>query len=176
MHDTNLTIRQTEQADSTSLETLYREAFTEEDLLPLITELLNDRQNTLHLSALKNGHLVGHIALTRCNASPDTIPLSLLGPMAVMPDCQRQGIGGSLIKEGFNLLKGDSVAKVLVLGDPNFYGRTGFVVEHDIKPAYAIPKHYETGWQSILLSDSPISVSGRLNVTKPWQREDLWSE
>ena len=176
MYDDNLTIRQTEHGDSPSLEILYRSAFAEEDLFPLVTELLNDRQNTLNLSALKNGHLVGQIAFTRCNSLPDTVPLSLLGPMAVMPDCQRQGIGGQLIQEGFSRLKSSGIAKVLVLGDPDYYSRFGFIKESNIMPAYTIPEHYEPGWQSIVLSDSPVSVSGKLSVTKPWQREELWSE
>lgn len=171
-----LTIRETTRDDVASLKTLYREAFDEEDLFPLVTELLDDTQNTLHLTAVMNDKPVGHIIFTKCHASPEHVPLSLLGPMAVLPECQKQGIGSKLIAAGFEQLKVQKIAKVLVLGDPNFYGRSGFVEEPNIEPAYPIPEEYVPGWQSISLSDGAHAISGRLQVTKPWQKPKLWSE
>ncbi len=171
-----VTIRKTEQDDISSLKALYDKAFTDEDLFPLVTELLNDKQNTFMLSAMMGDKLVGHIAFTKCYASPADISLSLLGPMAVLPLYQGKGIGTDLIKEGFNHLKKSAVAKVIVFGDPNFYGRSGFTLESSIEPAYAIPEDYIPGWQSISFSDESPIVSGKLQVTKPWQQEKLWSE
>lgn len=171
-----VTIRKTELKDASSLKTIYDRAFTDDDLFPLVTELLNDTQNTFMLSALKDNNLVGHIAFTKCHASPDNIPLSLLGPMAVLPSYQRKGIGRQLIQEGFNQLKKNGVFKALVFGDPNFYERSGFSLESDIEPAYTIPEDYIPGWQSISFLDDLPLVSGVLKVTKPWQQEKLWSE
>jgi putative acetyltransferase len=171
-----LTIRETTQDDVASLKTLYCEAFDEEDLFPLVTELLDDTQNTLHLTAVMNNKPVGHITFTKCHALPEYVPLSLLGPMAVLPECQKQGIGSKLITAGFEQLKIQEIAKVLVLGDPSFYGRSGFVQESNIEPAYAIPSEWKPAWQSILLSDGALAISGRLQVTKPWQKPKLWSE
>lgn len=171
-----ITIRVTESSDLPALKTLYNQAFDEEDLFPLVTELLDDARNTLHLTAVMDDKPVAHIAFTKCHASPENIPLSLLGPMAVLPEYQKQGIGSQLIAEGFEHLKGQGSAKVLVLGDPNFYGRSGFIEEPDIEPAYPIPEEYVPGWQSISLSDGALAISGRLQVTKPWQKPKLWSE
>ncbi len=169
------TIRETIQDDIESLKALYKKAFTDEDLFPLVTDLLNDKQNTIMLSALHEDGLVGHIAFTKCHASPSEIDLSLLGPMAVLPSYQGKGIGTDLIKEGFCRLKKTRVEKVIVFGDPNFYGRSGFTLETNIEPAFTIPKDYIPGWQSISFSDDVSAVSGRLQVTKPWQQPDLWS-
>ncbi|GJM03715.1 MAG: hypothetical protein DHS20C08_22160 [Rhodomicrobium sp.] len=167
-------IRETIQSDITSLKILYKKAFTDEDLFPLVTELLNDKQNTFMLSALHDGDLVGHIAFTKCHAKPSEIALSLLGPMAVLPLYQGKGIGTDLIKEGFNHLKKSGVEKAIVFGDPNFYGRSGFTIESNIEPAYSIAEEYIPGWQSISFSNTASAVSGKLQVTRPWQRQDLW--
>lgn len=172
--NTEIIIRETEQADIASLETLYREAFTEEELFPLVRELLNDTKNTLHLSAFKDGALVGHIVFTRCHATQEEMLLALLGPMAVLPDHQKQGIGSKMIAAGFDRLRTQAIAKVLVLGDPNFYSRSGFSEESNITTPYSIPKEWKSAWQSISLSDGVIS--GKLQVPLPWRRPELWSE
>ena len=171
----NLIIRETETGDLSSLRTLYQEAFTEEVLFPLVTKLFADVQNTLHLTAVMDGRLVGHITFTKCHASPKNIPLSLLGPMAVLPECQKQGIGSKLIAAGLEQLRTQGVAKVLVLGDPSFYGKSGFITESGITPAYPIPEDYVPGWQSLSFLDDAPEVSGKLQVTTPWQKVELWS-
>lgn len=168
-------IREAEPADATGLEKLYGEAFTDEDLYPLVKALLSDRQNTLTLCALNEGAITGHIALTRCHAIPENIPLALLGPLAVSPSCQGKGVGSRLIGEGLDWLKRDQVAKVFVLGDPNYYGRSGFCEEGDVLPAFPIPDEWKPAWQSIRLNQRPVAPSGKLTVTPPWQRPELWS-
>jgi putative acetyltransferase len=65
---------------------------------------------------------------------------------------------------------------VLVLGDPDFYGRSGFIEEPRIETPYAIPSEWKPAWQSISFSDDANTVSGRLHVSKPWQKPALWSE
>lgn len=170
-----IVIRKAEQTDSSLLENLYQKAFPDEDLCSLVIELLNDKQNTLSLCALSDGTLVGHIAFSKCYAAPKEVALALLAPMAVLPEYQRKGIGNSLIKEGFNQLKKDHIAKVLVLGDPNYYSRSGFAEETAILPAYKIPDEWTPAWQSCALENSSVSLSGKINVSKPWQRKELWS-
>lgn len=171
-----ITIRETEEDDLPDLKILYREAFADEDLFPLVVELFSERQGCLSLCALKEGVLLGHITFTRCHASPEGIPLALLGPMAVLPEHQRHGTGSSLIKTGLNLMRKEGVIKVLVLGDPNYYGRFDFAEESGIQPAYAIPEEWKAAWQSAVLTASATPPSGKLIVTKPWQRPELWSE
>lgn len=93
--NSEITIRETESGDIPSLETLYQEAFEEEVLFPLVTELLDDAQNTLHLTAVINEKPVGHITFTACHASPENLILYLLGPMAVLPDCQKKALAAN---------------------------------------------------------------------------------
>lgn len=170
-----ITIRKTEQDDIPVLKDLYREAFVGEDLFPLVLELINDTEGSTHLSAVRDGILLGHITFTYCHASPKSTPLALLGPMAVLPKYQRQGIGKFLIESGLNLMRKNGVAKVLVLGDPNYYGRSGFSSETAIQPTYPIPEEWKPAWQSLSLATDSVSPSGRLQLTKPWQQRELWA-
>lgn len=49
-----------------------------------------------------------------------------LGPIAVLPQFQRQRIGSRLIEKGLTLLGERNAPFVCVLGDPHYYGRFGF--------------------------------------------------
>lgn len=49
-----------------------------------------------------------------------------LGPVSVLPEYQKQGIGKSLINEGLSLLKDMGGQGCALVGDPNYYKRFGF--------------------------------------------------
>ena len=50
-----------------------------------------------------------------------------LGPMAVVPDRQRQGIGSLLVQAGIAAMRERGCPFVIVLGHPEYYPRFGFV-------------------------------------------------
>jgi putative acetyltransferase len=49
-----------------------------------------------------------------------------LAPLAVTPDCQRQGIGGRLVRDGLAAAARSGAGFVVVLGHPGYYPRFGF--------------------------------------------------
>ena len=49
-----------------------------------------------------------------------------LGPVSVLPEYQKQGIGKSLINEGLSLLKEMGGQGCALVGDPNYYKQFGF--------------------------------------------------
>jgi putative acetyltransferase len=51
---------------------------------------------------------------------------TLLGPVCVRPDQQRQGIGQAIIRDGLERLTAMSAAGCVVFGDPAYYRRFGF--------------------------------------------------
>ena len=55
---------------------------------------------TISLVAQVDGRVVGHIALSPVTLSDGTRNWYGLGPVSVLPEYQRQGIGKALIREG----------------------------------------------------------------------------
>lgn len=51
----------------------------------------------------------------------------ILAPLAVVPSCQKQGVGGLLIAEGLQLLRERGAKLVFVLGHKEYYPRHGFI-------------------------------------------------
>lgn len=60
---------------------------------------------TLSLVAEVDGRVMGHIAFSPVTFSDGTRDWYGLGPVSVLPEYQRQGIGKTLINEGLSKLK-----------------------------------------------------------------------
>ena len=101
--------------------------------------------------------------------------VALLGPLAVMPSRQRQGVGRTLIRAGFDRLAQGIVRRVLVLGDPAYYGRFGFLRENSILPPYELPAAWTAAWQSISLGADAARIAGKLRPTAAWLQPALWA-
>lgn len=169
-----ISIRKSSEANFESLQRLYSRAFPEEDLIPLVKRLLNEPSSVISQSAFIDSDLVGHIAFTRCGVYQKEEHLALLGPIAIDPDCQHQGIGTSLVERGMEEMKELDVCQILVLGDPNYYGRFGFAPEQNIIPPYALPPEWADAWQSKSLSGDPSRLNGTLELPSMWMEETLW--
>jgi predicted N-acetyltransferase YhbS len=168
-------VRESLPGDISSIETLYLDAFPDENLLPLVRDLLSQEAIVLSLIGLADEALVGHVVFTSCGIAGRTDKVALLGPLAVAPNWRRQGIGGSLVGEGFRRLKSEGVAQVYVLGDPAYYGRLGFKSDHSVSPPYPLPEEWLGAWQSISLRGARPPLSGKLSLPRPWLNPALWA-
>ena len=92
----------------------------------IINALRDANALTISLVAEIDGRVVGHIAFSPVIISDGTKDWYGLGPVSVLPDYQKQGIGKSLINEGLSLLKDMSGKGCALVGDPNYYKRFGF--------------------------------------------------
>ncbi len=81
---------------------------------------------TISLVAVVDERVVGHIAFSPVVMSDGTKGWYGLGPISVLPECQKQGIGKALINEGLSLLKNMGGQGCALVGDPNYYKRFGF--------------------------------------------------
>lgn len=81
---------------------------------------------TISLVAEIDRQIVGHIAFSPVTISDGTTDWYGLGPISVLPDYQRQGIGKALINEGLSLLKNKGAQGCALVGDPSYYQRFGF--------------------------------------------------
>lgn len=81
---------------------------------------------TLSLVAEVDGRIVGHIAISPVTMSDGTQNWYGLGPVAVLPQYQRQGIGKALIQEGLSRLKEMNAQGCCLVGHPGYYRQFGF--------------------------------------------------
>ncbi len=76
-----------------------------------------------------DGTLLGTIqcwpVLLRCDGG-DSVPLIMVGPVAVEPSAQRDGIGRTLMARALEAASSshiDGAAALMLIGDPEYYGR-----------------------------------------------------
>ncbi len=81
---------------------------------------------TISLVAEMQGRVVGHIAFSPVTMSDGTSGWYGLGPVSVLPEYQRQGIGRALIQEGLSRLKELGARGCCLVGHPEYYKCFGF--------------------------------------------------
>ena len=81
---------------------------------------------TVSLVAELEGRVVGHIAFSPVAISDGTTDWYGLGPLSVLPEYQRQGIGKALVEEGLARLKGLNARGCCLVGHPEYYRKFGF--------------------------------------------------
>ena len=133
-------IREERSDDVPAVRHLNRRAFGQDQESNIVDALRANAAALLSLVATLNGQVVGHIMYS---------PLSIdgkfegaaLGPMAVLPQCQREGIGTKLIEAGNRKLKDDGCPFIIVVGHADYYPRFGFkpASEHGIKCEWDVP-------------------------------------
>jgi putative acetyltransferase len=171
----DLLIRESKPNDSAAIKSLYPEAFPDEDLLPLVQDLLDDPVVTISIVATIDTRVVGHVVFTRCGVVGNRVNATLLGPLAVAPAWQKKGIGSAIVHFGLRLLKESDVNLVLVLGDPAYYGRLGFLPEADVLPPFPLPSEWDGAWQSQYIGQPITACVGELSVPRQWRQRALWT-
>lgn len=136
MNPVTVTLRREEPADYREVESLIREAFWNV-YVPGCSEhylahILRDSPAFvpgLDILAEADGKIIGHILFSRARILLDSggeLPVLSFGPIAVLPSCQGQGVGGQLIRHTLALAREAGENAVLIYGDPAYYSRFGF--------------------------------------------------
>jgi putative acetyltransferase len=97
---------------------------------------------SISLVAEIDSRIVGHVAFTPAKAADNTPGWFALGPVAVEPELQRKGIGLQLINEGLGKLREWDAAGCIVLGDPHYYQRFGFLLFPALAPTGHPPEYF----------------------------------
>ncbi len=105
---------------------------------------------TVSLVAVDGKRLVGHIAFSPVTISDGSPGWYGLGPISVLPEFQRQGIGKALMREGLSLLKSLGAKGCVLVGDPGYYKRFGFrsfqgLVVDDVPQENVLALSFEDG-------------------------------
>ena len=92
----------------------------------IIQALRSAQALTLSLVAEVAGRVVGHIAFSPVTISDGAADWYGLGPISVLPEYQRRGIGTALMQEGLSRLKKLGAKGCCLVGHPHYYKRFGF--------------------------------------------------
>jgi putative acetyltransferase len=106
-----------------SVQAVLRAAFPTAAEAGLVDRLRRDGDMAIALAAREDHAAVGYAAFSRMAAPFKALGL---GPVAVVPERQRQGIGSRLIRHGLQRAKAEGWEAVFVLGAPAYYSRFGF--------------------------------------------------
>lgn len=140
-------VRDEQESDVIAISALIREAFARVSESNgkehfIVEALREEAALTVSLVAVCANRVVGHVAFS---------PVAVeggdgwygLGPVAVSPDCQNQGVGTQLIHEGLKRLKDCDAQACVVLGEPAFYDRFGFETRSDVILEGVPPSYFQ---------------------------------
>lgn len=125
---TMILIRDERPADFPAVRVVYEQAFGRIHEAKLVEKLLMSSMALESLVAEDEGRIVGHILFSPVTIDSwcGTVEGMGLGPVAVLPEYQKQGVGSRLVNHGLSTLRAKSYPFVVVLGHPDYYPRFGF--------------------------------------------------
>ena len=86
---------------------------------------------------------------------------------------QKKGLGTQLITRGLDELKSRGADVVFVLGDPNYYSRTGFATGHQVGAPYEL--EYPEAWMAQeLKADTLSKLKGVVKCCASLMQREYW--
>lgn len=122
----DVSIRKEEPGDIAAIRQVNLVAFGQAQEAHLVDLLRANSGVILSLVAVVDDRVVGHILFSPVLLESGA-ECAGLGPMAVLPEFQRLGIGSRLVRAGVRKLRGSGCPFIVVLGHPQYYPRFGFV-------------------------------------------------
>jgi putative acetyltransferase len=149
-------IRAARPSEQQTVDAVVASAF-EEDVDGRVVRMIRalDASRATRISLVADeGVVIGHVQLSRAwiDARQRVVDALMLTPLSVAPGRQRQGVGTALLAAALDVADRSGVVAVFLEGDPNYYGRRGFVPgasRHFTRPSLRIP---QPGFQVATLS------------------------
>ena len=142
----SIKIRKETSADVSAIENVTISAFlnaphTSHTEQFIVSALRKGGLLTISLVAEVGGTVIGHVAVSPVSISNGASRWFGLGPISVVPEHQRRGVGTRLMHEALRILREDGAAGCVLLGEPEYYGRFGFqadpnLILPDVPPEY----------------------------------------
>jgi putative acetyltransferase len=122
-------VRLERPTDVDSIRTVLTAAFGRTNESNLVDQLRSIAHTVSLVAVTAEQRMVGHIFFSPVSVEgtcPQTIQMLGVGPLAVHPDYQRQGVGTLLLGHGLETCRERGYSAVVVLGDPAYYSRVQF--------------------------------------------------
>lgn len=133
-------IRKERPDDVATVREVNQRAFGQDQEANIVDALRTNGGALLSLVATVNGQVVGHIMYSPLTVAENVNGVAL-GPMAVLPEYQRQGLGTRLIEAGNRKIKDAGYSFIIVVGHAQYYRRFGFrpAKKYGIKSEWDLP-------------------------------------
>lgn len=136
-------IRTEAPADILTVDQLLKSAFETDAEAKLVMQLRENGHRTLSLVAsTDDGEIIGHVMFSPVTLKGEDYNWQGLAPLAVKEEYRGQGIAKQLVEEAFSSLLELGYPACVVLGDPAYYGRFGFVPgeQYNMQCQWDVPK------------------------------------
>lgn len=143
-----VTTRSETSADRHAIEAVTTSAFlnaphTSHTEQYIVNALRQAGRLSVSLVAEAEGTLIGHVAMSPVSISDGALGWFGLGPISVLPQHQRQGIGSELMRAALRTLRERGASGCVVLGDPEYYGRFGFQADPNLVLPGFPPEYFQ---------------------------------
>jgi putative acetyltransferase len=111
----------------------------------IVDALRADGALSVSLVAERDERVIGHVAFSPVSIAGEPAGSHGwygLAPLAVRPECRRQSVGAGLVRTGLDALRRLGARGCVVLGDPAYYARFGFVSSGDLVFTDAPPAYF----------------------------------
>jgi putative acetyltransferase len=122
-----ITVRAEAAEDTLGIRQVNELAFGQPCEADLVDALRAAARPYISLVAFSEGRVVGHIFFSPVTLEPEDSAFILgLAPLAVLPECQRRGVGSRLVRAGLEECRRIGCEVVVVVGHPEYHPRFGF--------------------------------------------------
>ena len=162
-----IAIRPEAQDDFATLRELQRAAFAPSEIEADIADALRaagDHVPELCLVATDEGTIVGHVMLSTAHVEAE--PVLGLGPIAVDPARQNQGIGSALMRQAIARANATGYPLIGLLGHPAYYPRFGF---EPAEATFGITTKFDAppeAWMALALPAYEPRIRGRFRYAE----------
>ena len=127
----SIKIRSERAGDEEAIDVVNCQAFRSRDeayLVELVREIIPTFDRRLSITAWDADQMVGHALFTPANVRllGETVTALAVGPVAVIPSRQKQGIGTAMLQHGHELGQREGFAFAFLNGHSSYYPRLGY--------------------------------------------------